>query len=428
LSSTYVDQDLERVVYQERIRVLYAKGLVALIANLVNAAILVVVLWGDSISKARALAWLGAMSSVVAIRLVIWQRHRAADQLKYDALHWQRLWSIGTAVTGAIWGSAAIALFPPDSMLGQQVVLFVLGGMVAGASASMSTYVPAFLAFTVPALAPAVIRLMLEGDRGHLAMALFLFVFGVGMTSVARAGGRALAESVRLRLTLADRENFMSVVSHELRTPLGAMRLSNDLVGEALRKPTVDVARAQRAADMTARQLERMHRLVDDLLDVNSLSANRMRYDKEPVDLHTIIRDTLDQMAPQLASVRSDIVVTEDAGLRGNWDSHRIEQMLKNLIANALKYGAPPYSLTSRRVGDKAELIVKDSGAGIPQQHLGRVFEIFERLDVGTARAGLGLGLYIAERIVRAHDGSIRAESKPGAGASFIVELPLLEP
>jgi hypothetical protein len=184
----------ESYVFEVQVRALYEKGFVALIINVINAAVLVVVLF-SMVSHRNALLWCIAMNVVVGIRLHAWHRHGSALREGYDARRWARLWIAGTAVTGLGWGSAAILLLPAQSVAGQNFVLFLIGGMVAGASASMSSYQPAFAAFAVPALVPPIVCLLRYFDRVHVAMALLLAIFGGAMTAIARSGGKALIES-----------------------------------------------------------------------------------------------------------------------------------------------------------------------------------------------------------------------------------------
>jgi signal transduction histidine kinase len=199
---------------------------------------------------------------------------------------------------------------------------------------------------------------------------------------------------------------------------------SEEVLRTLLGRPEVDRHRLLRALDIISRQLGRTSRIVDDLFDVTRLSAERMAYAKSLVDLGDIVRETLEEAAPQLALKGTSFAVQVEQGLRGNWDRFRMQQVLVNLVSNALKYGAEPYSLSARRIGAHAQIVVRDSGPGIAAEHLQHVFDAFHR-GASSGAPGLGLGLYVAERIVSAHGGSICAESPPGQGASIIVELPL---
>jgi signal transduction histidine kinase len=235
---------------------------------------------------------------------------------------------------------------------------------------------------------------------------------------------RVAARTVELEKAMRARDDFVSIVSHELRSPLSATVSSHEVLRRLLGETPLDRGRLLRTSDAIARQLRRISRLVDDLLDVTRLSTDRMVYDTSPVEVQDIVGDTLEEVAAQLAIKETHFAVEVEAGLRGNWDRLRIQQILVILVSNALKYGAAPFALSARRQGDAARIVVRDEGAGIPSEHLRCIFDAFRR-GPSTAAPGLGLGLFIAERIARAHGGSICADSQPGHGASFILELPL---
>jgi signal transduction histidine kinase len=454
-------QEVERLVYAERITALYDRGLIALIANLVNAAILAVAL-RDAVPARPLLIWLALMYVVVLIRLVLWRRQRSVSSTADDVQRWAAVWVVGTAVTGALWGSAGFLLFPADFIGAQDLLLFIIGGMVAGASASMSSFQPAFVAFLVPALAPPILRLLMENDRLHWAMAILLFSFAIGMAAVARTGGQALVRSVRLRFkntrlvrdltsareqltslnseleervtartnelqqAVAERENLVSIVSHELRGPLQSLKLNQQILSRLIDDPALEVARLKRLLPVLTRQTERMQRLVEDLLDMGRVSADRMQCLKEPIELSAVVDAAMEQLAPQLAVANQAFTVDIEPGLRGEWDPHRLEQVLTNLMFNALTHGAPPFSISARRANGSARIVVMDNGPGIPPEHRQRIFQAFERIDWSAGGgSGLGLGLHIAQRIVNAHGGVIQVDSEPGRGTSFVVEIPL---
>lgn len=234
---------------------------------------------------------------------------------------------------------------------------------------------------------------------------------------------RVAARTRELEQAFADRDNFVSVVSHELRTPLQSMKLARGMLERVLESPAPDADQIRKLLALLARPTDDMQRTVDDLLDVGRLSTERMRYTMVPIDLKSIVVGAVEQMRPLLASARVEFDVQCEEGIWVDWDAHRIGQVLVNLMSNALKYGKPPFVVKARRIDGKAGIVVQDHGKGIRPEDLHRVFSIFER--AGADGAGHGLGLYIADRIVRAHRGTIRVESAPGRGTAFIVELPL---
>ena len=442
---------LETHLFEEQTRALYSKGSTALVANLATSSLVVVALW-PSVSHPVALVWLVLMFAVVGARFALVGRFRAAAAKSFDA-RWYRLWVASSFLTGAIWGAGGALFYPGHSTGGQDFLVFVIGGMVAGASSSLGSRVFPFLAFTIPALLGLIVRLSLEHDRVHNSMAVLLIVFALGMTSVTVQGARTLAESVRLRLrnaqlaedllvaqrdlerrveertkelraVIRQRDDFVSVVSHELRSPLSSMALQQEILQRNALRSCPDADQVQHGLKVMSRQVVRMRHIIDDLLDVTRLSTERMRYTMELLDLRSLIDESLEEMAPQLRRNHAELSVDVDEGMRGYFDRYRMEQAIVNLLSNALKYGGSPFSLSAHRIGDWAHIVVHDCGPGIPHAELRRIFEAFHRGPSGSA-AGLGLGLFIAERIVSAHHGSIYAESSPRAGTSFVIDLPL---
>jgi signal transduction histidine kinase len=443
---------LERLLFEEQTRALYSKGPTALVANLLVSSLLVGALW-PSVSHRVAVVWLVTMSIVVTARFGLIWRFRLAGAASEETSSWYRRWLWSSALTGAIWGAGGVLLYPARSPGGQDLLMFVIGGMVAGASSSLGSRLAPFLAFTVPALLGPTVRLFLEHDRHHASMATLLIVFALGMTSVSIQGARTLAEAVRLRFknaklaedltasqrelerrveertkelrqTIRQRDDFVSVVSHELRSPLASMALHLEQLQQNGRRSRADPEKAQHRLGVMSRQIGRMRHIIDDLLDVTRLSTDRMRYTMELFDLRMLIDESLEELAPQLLTNHAEFRVDVDQGMSGYFDRYRIEQAIVNLLANALKYGRSPFSLSAHRIDECAHIVVHDCGVGIPREELQRIFEAFHRGPSVTA-AGLGLGLFVAERIVSAHRGRIHAESSAGHGTSFIIDLPL---
>jgi PAS domain S-box-containing protein len=250
---------------------------------------------------------------------------------------------------------------------------------------------------------------------------------------------RAEAEKERARLlreaheALQIRDEFLSIASHELLTPLTPLRLQMQLLRRHLRDPLLEGHPRARAfyklLDISNHQIERLTRLVNDLLDVSRLSAGQLVLSLEDVDLAALVRDAAGRASLELSAAGSTLELRESEPVVGRWDRVRIEQVVVRLLANAMKYGGGALiSVGVQRLGALVELWVQDHGVGIPEEAQGRIFDRFERAASIRSFGGLGLGLYIARRIVEAHRGTIRVISAPGKGATFTVSLPLEGP
>ncbi|WP_373372298.1 AAA family ATPase [Sorangium atrum] len=233
---------------------------------------------------------------------------------------------------------------------------------------------------------------------------------------------RDAQEGVRVR------EEFITIASHELRTPITTMRLAIQGLLRRKREPAPEeqITRGLRTLE---RQIARLLRLIDELLDVSRIHAGRIPLHLEQVDLAAVVREAVEQCRERIEQSGSSLHVHAEAPVVGTWDRLRLEQVITNLLDNALKFGAcEPISITVARRDGMAQLTVEDRGIGIPPARLARVFERFERAVSTRNYGGFGLGLYIVRRIVEALGGAVRVDSTLGAGSRFTVELPCAGP
>ncbi|MFN8473924.1 MAG: PAS domain-containing protein [Anaerolineae bacterium] len=224
------------------------------------------------------------------------------------------------------------------------------------------------------------------------------------------------------------REDFLSIASHDLRTPLTSMHLRLQILLQHARKGTLrDMApdRLLATLEATDRQVMRLAKLIDDLLDVSRIQAGRFELHGEPIDLAEVVAAVVERLAEEAAQSGSTIAL-HSTSVVGEWDSTRLEQVIGNLLSNAIKYGAgKPIAVSVERDDGSARLVIADHGIGIEPERLPAIFERFERGVAAEHYSGVGLGLYIARRIVKAYGGTIRVESTVGEGSTFTVELPL---
>jgi PAS domain S-box-containing protein len=232
------------------------------------------------------------------------------------------------------------------------------------------------------------------------------------------------AETLRRAVQL--RDEFLSVASHELRTPLTALGLQLEGLQRLLGADAApDRTRVARKLDMAIRQSDRLGTLVEGLLDVSRLDAGGLQLHRERFDLRELVEDVAGRLAEVAARARSELRLQLGEAVTGTWDRSRLDQVLMNLIGNALKYGAgEPVEVSVGAAADQAEVRIRDHGIGISPADVDRIFGRFERAVPTEHYGGLGLGLYISSRIVQAHGGAIAVERPPGPGAAFVVRLP----
>ena len=242
----------------------------------------------------------------------------------------------------------------------------------------------------------------------------------------------SLLSAERSARSLAEREGrikdeFLATLSHELRTPLNAVLGYSAL----LRMSKSDEAQVQEAAETIERNARAQAQLIEDLLDMNRIVSGKLRLDVQQLELTSIIQAALETVRPsaEAKGIRVQVVLDPLAGpVRG--DANRLQQVIWNLLANAIKFTPKEgkVQVALERVNSHLEVAVADTGIGIEPDFLPRVFDRFRQADPSTTRqfGGLGLGLSIVKHLVELHGGSVRAKSPgTGLGATFVVALPL---
>jgi PAS domain S-box-containing protein len=222
------------------------------------------------------------------------------------------------------------------------------------------------------------------------------------------------------------KDEFLATLSHELRTPL------TSIMGwvRMLRQRTLDDAAAERALEIVDRNTQALSRLVEDILDISSITMGRFRLESVPVDLSAVVRAAADSVRHAVAAkgirldVRLDPAIRPVAG-----DAGRLQQVVWNLLSNAVKFtpDGGRVEVLLAPSGSYAELRVVDNGQGISPEFAPRLFDRFTQHDASSTRqhGGLGMGLAIVRHLVELHGGTVRAESPgPGRGATFIARLP----
>lgn len=240
-----------------------------------------------------------------------------------------------------------------------------------------------------------------------------------------RATQEQLQHAVRMR------DDFMSIVSHELRTPLNGLNLELQLRKLRLQQNRHEAFSLGKLREMTTRderQLRNLTRLIDDMLDVSRIRTGKLSVRPQPGDLGVLAGRVVESLAAQFANTGSQLNLSVDGPAPVLIDEFRIEQVLANLLTNALRYGeGKPVTVRVSSDGAWVRVEVEDQGMGISEENQRRVFEQFERVSDSRAAQGLGLGLFISEQIVQAHAGTIELGSTLGAGSCFSVVLPRRE-
>jgi signal transduction histidine kinase/ActR/RegA family two-component response regulator len=289
---------------------------------------------------------------------------------------------------------------------------------------------------TVDAMRAGASDLVLKGNFARLSSALDRALREGKIHQSRRASDRAQADRTAnlasvnadlershdsLREALEARDAFLSIASHELRTPLTSLKLQvQSLI--RYRKNTSSIAEELKRID---RQADRLTDLVEHLLDVSRITGNRLQLELEDMDLSDLVRQVAARFELDLQSCGSTLRMDAARPMRGLWDRERLDQVITNLVSNAIKFGGgKPIEVSIEPSDEGARLSVRDYGIGIEASDQARIFERFERAVSSRHFGGLGLGLWIVRQIVEAIGGTLSVQSEIGSGSIFRVELP----
>jgi len=229
--------------------------------------------------------------------------------------------------------------------------------------------------------------------------------------------GREKNEAIRMR------SDFISIASHELRTPVTSLSLSVTVIKDILESKVPESRHAIEALD---RQSKKLVRLVDSLLNVAQIESGNLILEKRETDLSAVVLDVVDSLSDVLQRSQSVLRTEISPGIRVVCSAYGIEQVVTNLILNAVKYGEGNPIVVSLKRNDRWALFsIIDEGRGIDRKDFERIFDRYERVDMGPHAQGLGLGLYVSKLIVEDHKGTISVVSEKTKGSTFQVQLPL---
>ena len=442
-------------------RLLYDNASTGIVATIVIAALLAYAQWGVR-PRAVVLTWLLYVLLVSAARYMLVRRYWRASPTDIDSRRWSAAFAVGATMAAAGWVAAAVTLYAPARPMNEAFLVFVVGGVMLGGASLLAARPEAFLTFLLPTGLFTGLRLASEGDEGHLIMGALASVFTAATLTTTWRFHRAIESSFELRfdnqdlieslqtaknqadalnreleqrvrdrtakLTEADqrKDEFLATLAHELRNPLAPIRFAL----ESLKVGTPPTT-AARARDVIERQVRQLVRLVDDLLDVSRITANKIQLRREPRELARLMETAVESIMPLAMAAEQ----TLDVGLPSTpihvyGDGARLVQIFANILNNAVKFTPRGGHIwfTADQQSDEAVVRIRDTGIGIAPDVLPRVFEMFQQAEPALERSadGLGIGLTLARRLVEMHEGRIEVRSSgPGQGTEVEIRLPI---
>ncbi|HEB97878.1 MAG TPA: hybrid sensor histidine kinase/response regulator [Thiotrichales bacterium] len=384
------------------------------------------VLWG-AVEDRYLVIGMALVFLVSALRALLYHWYRATPERRQYERKWRRLAILGALVSGIVWGSAAIFLYPPLDPDYLVYLVALLALIPVAPVAALAIYMPAFYAYYLPCIIPFLIVLLASGNRPEQLTALLLIMMSGATINFAREYAKTLNENLRLRLQLSDKKealektarvktHFLAAASHDLRQPVHAMGLFLETLRNRLREGE-DLALLNHVESARLG----LRGMLDEMLDISRLDAEVVKVNKCSFAVAGLLERLAQEYAP-LASqkglrfcrvIREAVVFSDPA---------QLERILRNLLDNALKYTERGgILLACRRRGERVLLQVYDTGRGIPPQCLDEIFQEFTQIDnpARDASRGLGLGLAIVDRLNRLLDHGLEVRSRVGRGSVF---------
>ena len=451
----------QRQVHAAETRLLYDNACTGIVATIVIAALLAYAQWGVK-PRSVVLAWLLYVLLVSAARYMLVRRYGRASPTDIDSRRWSVAFAVGAAMAAAGWVAAAITLYAPAQPMNEAFLVFVVGGVMLGGASLLAARPEAFLTFLLPTGLFTALRLASEGDEDHLMMGFLAAVFTAATLATTWRFHRVIESSFKLRFDNQDlivslqtannqaealnreleqrvrdrtaklmeadqrKDEFLATLAHELRNPLAPIRFALESLKLGT-PPTI----ATRARDVIERQVRQLVRLVDDLLDVSRITANKIQLRREPHELAPLMETAVESIMPLATAAEQ----TLDVGLPSTpihvyGDGTRLVQIFVNILNNAVRFTPRGGHIwfTADQQSDEAVVRIRDTGIGIAPDALSRVFDMFQQAEPTLERSagGLGIGLTLARRLVEMHEGRIDIRSPgPGQGTEVEIGLPI---
>lgn len=231
-----------------------------------------------------------------------------------------------------------------------------------------------------------------------------------------------------LEEALKVRDEFISIASHELKTPITSLQMQLQMLRQKTDTEKIsspDPVKLAKSLDMSLSQVARLTKLIDSLLDVARAQSQKLEFHFEKTDLVRLTNEVIERLSDQTHMAGCQVTIESDPEVVGAFDRFRLDQVIINLMTNAIKYAPKlPINISVYKKNKLAILSIQDKGPGIPEELKSRLFERFERAENVRDIGGLGLGLFITKQIVEGHQGKIRVENQPECGVRFTVEFP----
>lgn len=432
-----ISNDLGDKSLGERVSLIYRSLPLILIVNIL-ASILFAYTLSDLTPLHDLLTWLLLIAMVSALRFISYFRYRREVNTTDVVTRYATYYIYGSASAGLLLGIGGVLFFPEQSIQHQFFILVLFAGMGVAALSILHAYLPALYVYLILLLTPIAIKMLAVGDSTHISLGIMVFAFLAGLMHFGFNLSRSLLQTLRLRFDNIDlikqlklqkkeadsaniaKSKFLAAASHDLRQPLHALTLFTSVLNDTEQSPE-----SRKIINQIDASVHALESLFNSLLDISRLDAGVIKVNKENVPLQNIFNRLINDLEPHARSKQLDIIwpacnetVFSDPTL--------LEQILRNFVANAIRYTQKgEVRVQCESINDKILIKVSDTGIGIPESEIDHIFDEFHQLNnpERDRNKGLGLGLSIVKSMASLLTHPIAVQSEYGKGSVFSIAV-----